>query len=441
MSGPMTFDPYHKWLGIPPKDQPPNHYRLLAIDLFESDPEVIDSAANRQMGYLQQRAHGKYANLSQKLLTEISAARLCLLNPKKKAKYDRRLRKQLSEMDAAHLRPTTTRSAVTTPETEPLRASQSRRRITPWHIAVAVLGTALLATGYFFVSSRFPSLLQHGDNEALTAKPSDVVGKTMPDEPAVVKSAGPHHQRQNAVLQREPPGVPNDVSVVESQSTPYTLRLPEDPILVMTFEAGTLHEVERGYHVGDLSGRRLQGKGSGIRPVEGKVGAAVRLEDGATLVIPGTFPTGRQSRSLSMWLRNAAPHPIAHHIVVVGKNEKNRYFGIMAAEGKWRFSDFNGGMDSGVSVDTAWHHHCLVYDGTTLSYFIDGRLASSCAKTLDTAAGPLFFGGHFVSGRFAGDIDEVAFYDRLLEPEDVQCLYQMGNEGTPLLLSEAAHGQ
>jgi len=24
------FDPYHKWLGIPPAEQPLNHYRLLA---------------------------------------------------------------------------------------------------------------------------------------------------------------------------------------------------------------------------------------------------------------------------------------------------------------------------------------------------------------------------------------------------------------------------
>ena len=27
----MAFDPYHIWLGIPPEDQPPSHYRLLAI--------------------------------------------------------------------------------------------------------------------------------------------------------------------------------------------------------------------------------------------------------------------------------------------------------------------------------------------------------------------------------------------------------------------------
>jgi hypothetical protein len=31
------FDAYHRCLGIPPKDQPPNHYRLLGLELFESE--------------------------------------------------------------------------------------------------------------------------------------------------------------------------------------------------------------------------------------------------------------------------------------------------------------------------------------------------------------------------------------------------------------------
>jgi hypothetical protein len=26
------FDPYYHWLGIAPKDQPPNHYRLLGVE-------------------------------------------------------------------------------------------------------------------------------------------------------------------------------------------------------------------------------------------------------------------------------------------------------------------------------------------------------------------------------------------------------------------------
>lgn len=33
---PENFDPYHKWLGIPPEEQPPHYYRLLGIKLFES---------------------------------------------------------------------------------------------------------------------------------------------------------------------------------------------------------------------------------------------------------------------------------------------------------------------------------------------------------------------------------------------------------------------
>lgn len=86
------FDPYHKWLGIPPKDQPPNHYRLLGIELFESDPEVIDMAASRLMSHLQELASGPDLKYSQKLLNEIAAARRYLLKPEAKEAYDRQLK-------------------------------------------------------------------------------------------------------------------------------------------------------------------------------------------------------------------------------------------------------------------------------------------------------------------------------------------------------------
>src|SRR5512134_3625709 len=90
-----NFDPYNKWLGIPPKDQPPHHYRLLGIEIFEADRDVIDSAANRLMGYLKELASGDEGADSQRLLNEISRARLCLLNKEKKASYDRELKASL----------------------------------------------------------------------------------------------------------------------------------------------------------------------------------------------------------------------------------------------------------------------------------------------------------------------------------------------------------
>jgi len=43
-----AIDPYYEWLGISP-NQPPNHYRLLALGPFEENLSVIAHAANRQM--------------------------------------------------------------------------------------------------------------------------------------------------------------------------------------------------------------------------------------------------------------------------------------------------------------------------------------------------------------------------------------------------------
>ena len=97
-----NLDPYYKWLGIAPKDQPPNHYRLLGIDAFERNADVICNAADRQMAHLRSVSTGRNANLSQKLLNEISAARVCLLDSAQKAAYDSQLR---AEQQAADLPP------------------------------------------------------------------------------------------------------------------------------------------------------------------------------------------------------------------------------------------------------------------------------------------------------------------------------------------------
>ena len=93
---PEAFDAYHRWLGISPKDQPPNHYRLLGIDVFEPDSDVIANAADKQMAHIRSFQAGEHSGLSQRILNEIAAARVCLLNPNKKAAYDERLRGQIA---------------------------------------------------------------------------------------------------------------------------------------------------------------------------------------------------------------------------------------------------------------------------------------------------------------------------------------------------------
>lgn len=89
------FDPYRKWLGIPSSEQPPNHYRLLGVGLFEDDADTIASAADRQMAHVRTFQTGPHSALSQKLLNELAAARVALLNEAKKAAYDEQLRAKL----------------------------------------------------------------------------------------------------------------------------------------------------------------------------------------------------------------------------------------------------------------------------------------------------------------------------------------------------------
>jgi len=119
---PEAFDPYRKWLGIPPKDRPPNglppnHYRLLSLELFEEDGDAISNAADRQMAHVRTFQAGEHSALSQKLLNELSAARVCLLNRERKAEYDAVLRREFAAQEAAA-------APKAFPPAAPLRAAQ-----------------------------------------------------------------------------------------------------------------------------------------------------------------------------------------------------------------------------------------------------------------------------------------------------------------------------
>jgi hypothetical protein len=94
--GGEQFDPYYTWLGIPPSEQPANHYRLLGVQLFEPNRSVIENAADRQMKHLQSFKIGARAALSQKLLTEVAAARVQLLDASRRTAYDEQLRTRLN---------------------------------------------------------------------------------------------------------------------------------------------------------------------------------------------------------------------------------------------------------------------------------------------------------------------------------------------------------
>lgn len=144
MSG--QFDPYHRWLGIPAEEQPPHHYRLLGLALFEEDPEVIRDAAERQMAHVRGYALGRHAELSQRILNELGTAKACLSDPARKAEYDGRLRRDLaaSKPVGRPPRPETSRppTKLAVPPIPPSAPSAVARPHAPARQAVGALGPA-----------------------------------------------------------------------------------------------------------------------------------------------------------------------------------------------------------------------------------------------------------------------------------------------------------
>ena len=198
-----TFDPYYRWLGISPNEQPPNHYRLLAIEPFEDDPQVVENAADQRMGHLRTFQTGKHAEFSQKLLNEVAAAKLSLLNREKKAAYDELLRQELqaddSPAEASDTRIESDGPPVGFPA-EPdlckvgpeLRATTGRRRAKLLFLGGSLAAVVLLSLG-LFISAGAPSAGERaGSSEPPSPRsPSPTVTPAAPSEETPTHDTNP----------------------------------------------------------------------------------------------------------------------------------------------------------------------------------------------------------------------------------------------------------
>jgi WD40 repeat protein len=76
------FDPYHKWLGIPPDEQPAGPRRLLGISEDEIDPQVVREAALRQTAFVRPFSMGEHGEHADRILSELADARDSILSGK-----------------------------------------------------------------------------------------------------------------------------------------------------------------------------------------------------------------------------------------------------------------------------------------------------------------------------------------------------------------------
>lgn len=96
---PSEFDAYYEWLGISPQHQPPDHYRLLGLEAFETNLAVVENAAKRQRLFVETFCGGSRGDHAQSMLDQIAVAKTCLLDPLQKDRYDATLRNQLPTAD------------------------------------------------------------------------------------------------------------------------------------------------------------------------------------------------------------------------------------------------------------------------------------------------------------------------------------------------------
>jgi hypothetical protein len=87
--GKQNFDPFHKWLGIRKKQRAITHYDLLGISLDEDDIEVIKSAVEQRMQFIESKRGEGHDRAVTTLINLLQEAEMTLLDPEMRRDYDR----------------------------------------------------------------------------------------------------------------------------------------------------------------------------------------------------------------------------------------------------------------------------------------------------------------------------------------------------------------
>ncbi|MCX7425436.1 MAG: hypothetical protein NTW96_07405 [Planctomycetia bacterium] len=190
------FDPYLQWLGIRDPERPPNHYTLLGVQPFESDPDVLANAADRQMAHVRTFQTGRHAIETQQLLNELAAATVCLLNPARKAPYDAWLGSR---------QPASTPIAPEPPKPPPAIVEPAiPGRLSPGLsvLAAVFLATALVLVGLIAVMVTLPKA-----KEPVAAVPDWTVVDS-DEKPAGVEAGARHEKPANEEPSTPAPSTP-----------------------------------------------------------------------------------------------------------------------------------------------------------------------------------------------------------------------------------------
>lgn len=177
------LDGYAEWLGMSTAMRPPSHYQLLGLKDFESDRAKIVAAAEASQSKMHGVAPGNRLDEWQRILDELSVAKLVLCDAARRGQYDGQLRSRLASRPAAAAgRPS---AGEGTAGSSPAGAGQ------PSNAARSLPAGGAVAPGAPGASYAMPPMKRGAGQSAVGSSPQQ------PAAPAADDGAGPNKQRSS----------------------------------------------------------------------------------------------------------------------------------------------------------------------------------------------------------------------------------------------------
>ena len=196
--------------------------------------------------------------------------------------------------------------------------------------------------------------------------------------------------------------------------------------------------------VADSSGNANNGTGRDVARVAGRVGSGLSFNGRSSVVTVPDAASLDLSRGMTLeaWVRPSSP--TGWQTVVTKETSGNVVYGLFSSSdtsevaGVVSFSPTQTIVRAPQLTANAWAHLATAFDGSTLSLYVNGDLASTvpAAGTILLSDGALRIGGNDVWPEwFAGIIDEVRVYNRALSRDEIRA--DMGAAGVPMPSSDA----
>lgn len=159
-------------------------------------------------------------------------------------------------------------------------------------------------------------------------------------------------------------------------------------------------------------------------PYPGKIGQAFYFADSTEVFSNANSSiTGTASRTISIWTYQDTV--IDSTAMALGVPTAGNLFAILCYGGNWYFNGWSADLDTLVPCTTGeWHHSAVTYNGTMVTYFLDGASIATSTIVLNTTAAPVKVGtSNGGVADWAGGLDDARVYNRVLSQAEITELY------------------